>query len=312
MKSCPIRTNSGCRGFVDFALACMIKNGLARQFDLEACLAYIYEQLLGERKRNGEPKMNLFAGFDREQGRISPAKTRLKHGTKWPCGRLVRAIAAGRIRRLRTVERRPAGTLSIYGGRHGDAGYVSPDEIPGRSDGGFGELVSDITMLLRQKERGTSLPLVDLFNSILAGERTRIQRSRFGYDTADAGRRVIVQIIEQYARQTGNITLLRLLDRIQNPEPKGPRPSKAPPKPRMPHDDTDDYRSIIDVLEKARAVGQRTTLALLASKRSRWRERPPRNPSSTAKNRLYDVLDRMLDDGVLAKDGAAFVPGPRY
>jgi hypothetical protein len=291
---------------MDYALACMIKNGLAPQFDLESCLAYIYEQLLGERKRNGQPKMNLFAGFD-ETRPYQPGDNPLEARYKVAVGRLVRAIAAGRIRRLRKIEQRPTGTLSIYGGR-GEAGYVSPDEIPGRSDGGFQELVSDIAMLLRQKEPRSSLPLVDLFKSILAGERTRMQRSRFGYDRADAGRRVIVQTIEQYARQTGNIGLLRLLDRIQNPEPRQPKPPKAPPKPKLPPD-LADYVSIIDVLEKA---GRRGTMALLQSKRSRWRERSPRNPSSVAKNRLYDVLGRMLDDGVLAKDGAAFVPGPRY
>jgi hypothetical protein len=306
MKATGIRSSSGCQGFVSYAIACMRKHGLSRQFDLADCLGYIYEQLLGERKRNGEPKANLFAGFD-ETRPYQPGDNPLEARYKVAVGRLVRAIATGRIRRLRDIEQRPAGTLSIYGGR--DKGFVSPDEIPGRSDSGFHELLSDITTLLQQRQRQSGLPLVDLFKSIVAGEGTRVQRSRFGYSTADAGRRVIVQTIENYARRSENYGLLRLLDKIQHPEPQEPRPPRQPPKPRVPHGDAEDYRSIIDVLEKA---GRRGTLALLASKRSRWRERPPRDPSSPHKNRLYDVLARMVDDQVLTKDGAAFVPGPRY
>jgi len=302
-----IRTGKGTRGFADYAVACMLRHGLARQFNLADCLAYIYEQLLGERKRNGQPTMNLFAGFD-ESRPYESGQNPLEARYKVAVGRLVRAIAAGRIRRLRNVEPRPAGTLSIYGGR--DKGYISPDEIPGRSDAGFGELVSDIITLLQQRQRQSTLPLVDLFQSVLAGEGTRVQRSRFGHNTADMGRRVIIQVIDDYARRTGNISLLRLLDKIANPEPKEPRPPRQPPTPRVPHGDADDYRSIVNVLEKS---GKRVaTLALLGSKRSRWLGRPPRDPTSPHRNRLIDVLARMVADGVLAKNGAAFVPGPRY
>ena len=306
MKSTGIRTGSSYRGFVDYALACLIKHGLARQFNLEDCLSYIYEQLLGERKQNGEPKMNLFAGFD-ESRPYQPGDNPLEARYKVSVGRLVRAIAAGRIRRLRNVEPRPAGTLSIFADR--EKGFISPDKIPGRSDHSFRELVGDITLLLKQRERQSPLPLVNLFASIMSGEGTRDQRSRFGHTTADAGRRVIFQVIEQYARQTGNISLLRLLDKIQQPnEPRPPKP-KQPPKPKL-DPNTADYRSVVDVLEKA--AGHRKTLSLLMSKRSRWREYAPRSADSPHKNRLYDVLANMVRDGVLTKDGAAFVPGPRY
>ena len=44
----------------------------------------------------------------------------------------------------------------------------------------------------------------------------------------------------------------------------------------------------------------------------RWLERPPRDPSSPHPNRLVDVLARMVEDGVLAKQGTRFVPGRNY
>ena len=305
MKSTGIRSGKGTRGFADYAVACMVKNQLGRRFNLPDCLAYIYEQLLGEKKRNGEPKANLFNGFD-ESRPYEVGQNPLEARYKVAVGRLVRAMAAGRIRRLHNVEPRPAGTLSIFGGR--DRGFMSPDEIPGRSDGGFGELVSDIATLLKQRERESPLPLVNVFNSMMASEPLRIQRSKWGHNATDMSRKVIVQVIGQYARQTGNVALLRLLHRMQEPkEPRPPKP-KSPPKEKLPPDEQ-DYRSIIDVLEKA---GRRATLALLGSKRSRWLGRLPRDPSSPHKNRLYDVLARMVADGVLAKNGAAFVPGPLY
>jgi hypothetical protein len=101
---------------------------------------------------------------------------------------------------------------------------------------------------------------------------------------------------------------LNLLDRIQNPDayqqPTAPEPSEPELSP-----DERDYRSIVDVLERN---GRRVSMAVLGKSRRRWLERPPRAPSSSYSNRLYDVLARMVQDGVLAKQGTRYVPGPKY
>ena len=73
--------------------------------------------------------------------------------------------------------------------------------------------------------------------------------------------------------------------------------------------DEADFRSIVDVLEKH---GRSVSLAILGKFRRRWLERPPRDPASVHPNRLMDVLARMVKDGVLTKQGARYVPGPRY
>ena len=59
----------------------------------------------------------------------------------------------------------------------------------------------------------------------LRGEGTRAQRSRFGYTKADSMRKMIVQVIQQYAHQTRNWHLLRLLDRFR--DFRGNRPDPA-------------------------------------------------------------------------------------
>jgi hypothetical protein len=110
--------------------------------------------------------------------------------------RELKNIAMGRIPALRRTQR--PGSLSIaYGGQ--DAGFVSPDTIPGRASVGDQEMLDDLVELLRQRST-PQMPLADIFRSILAGEGTRIQRARFGHDNADTGRRMIVQIIQQYVR----------------------------------------------------------------------------------------------------------------
>jgi hypothetical protein len=128
-------------------------------------------------------------------------------------------------------------------------------------------------------------------------------------------RKIIVQVIQQYAYRSQNWHLLRLLDRFQDfhatrPDPTRPkalRPHK-PPKPVYPPDEA-DFRSICDALEKH---GRSVSLAVLGKVRRRWLERPPRDPASVHPNRLLDVLARMVEDGVLAKQGARYVPGVAY
>ena len=169
-------------------------------------------------------------------------------------------------------------------------------------------MLSDLMELLRRRSTPT-MPLADLFLSILQGEGTRVQRSRFGHSIADTGRRIIIQTISQYAQQTHNWSLLNLLDRIQNPDPvRQQPPAPRPPEPEVSPDER-DFRSIVDVLEKN---NRSVSMAVLGKSRRRWMERPPRDPNSSQPNRLNDVLARMMADGVLLKQGTRYVPGPDY
>ena len=118
-------------------------------------------------------------------------------------------------------------------------------------------------------------------------------------------------MISQFARTTHNWSLLHLIDRVQNPDSVPARqqsPAPRPPKPELSPDEQ-DYRSIVDVLEKN---NRSVSMAILGKVRRRWLERPPRDPSSPHPNRLADVLARMVADGVLAKNGTRYVPGPGY
>jgi hypothetical protein len=176
------------------------------------------------------------------------------------------------------------------------------------------EMVGDIMELLRQRSTPEML-LVDLFVSIMRGEGTRAQRIRFGHGKADLMRKMIVQTIQQYAYRSQNWHLLRLLDRFRDfqgnsPDPSRPKPSRPqkPPKPTYPPEEQ-DYRSIVDVLEKH---GRSASMMVFGKVRRRWLERPPRDPLSTHKNRMEDVLAKMVADGVLRKEGARYVPGPEY
>ena len=168
-------------------------------------------------------------------------------------------------------------------------------------------MLNDLLGLLRRRST-SQMPLADLFLSILRGERTRVQRSRFGHSIADTGRKMIVQTIQQYAQQTGNWSLLNLLDRIQNPDARQQPPAPEPPEPELSPTER-DFRSIVQVLEKN---GRSVSMAVLGKSRRRWLERPPRDPSSPQPNRLADVLARMVADGVLTKNGPRYVPGPQY
>jgi hypothetical protein len=128
----------------------------------------------------------------------------------------------------------------------------------------------------------------------------------------------IISTIEQYARETENRRLLRLLDRFKNFDATQPEPTDryqpTKPKPQQPPPDEKDYRSIVDVLERH---GQQANLAILGKVRRRWLEYPPRDPNSPHPNRLADVLAKMVSDGVLQEKktragGRLYVPGRRY
>jgi hypothetical protein len=316
MRNCPIRDQHGqCRSFVDYIIGALIRNGIPQMCDPEEAMAYIFSNLLTDRTLKGTPKLNLFGGFD-ESRPYNRGDNPFEARFKVSVANLIRTIASGKVAQLR--QRQP-GTLSIGGGGRNERGFVSPDEIPGRPASSEQEMFADIVSLLqRQQQLHPDLPLVALFGSILSGEGTRVQRAKFGHKTADEGRRVIVNTLWQYARSAENWQLLRLLQRIQAdatmPRQAHPQPKPAPaPKPKLPPDEQ-DYRSIVDVMERS---GRQATMAILGKLRRRWLERPPRDPSSPHRNRLADVLARMVSDGILTQTttrwgGALYVPGPRY
>jgi hypothetical protein len=295
-------------GFAAYILGSLTRNGVQYQFDIEDCLQRIVFRMLSPVGERGLGRSSLFdldlnRTYDLDRGNPLEArfKTFLMHE--------LRNITMGRIPALRLTQR--PGALSI--GYSQDQGMVSPDEIPGRAADDNQEMINDITALLRQRST-PQMPLADLFQSIMAGEATRVQRSRFGHNTADAGRKMVVQVIQQYAYRTQNTHLLQLLDRFRDFDATQPSPVRRlvpvpkPHKPKYPPDEQ-DYRSIVDVIERN---GRQANLAVLGKLRRRWLERAPRDPSSSYPNRLADVLARMVQDGVLGKQGARYIPGPLY
>lgn len=293
--------------FANYIVGSLARHGAQQQYDIEDSLQRIVFRMLSPVGERGLPHQGLFdldlnRPYDLQRGNPLEArfKTFLIHE--------LRNITMGRIPALRLTQR--PGALSI--GYSQDQGMVSPDEIPGRVSDDNQEMINDLTALLRQRST-PQLPLADLFQSIMAGEGTRTQRSRFGHDRADQGRQMIVQIIRQYAYQSQNWQLLRLLDRFQGfdatrPDPRRSAPPPKPLRPKYPPDEQ-DYRSIVDVIERS---GRQANLAQLGHYRRRWLERAPRDPSSPHPNRLADVLARMVQDGVLQKSGARYAPGPLY
>ena len=304
------QTFSGMRNFnfASYILGALMRNGVQYQYDIEDCLQRIVFRMLSPVGERGMPHSTLFdidlnRRYDVQSGNPLEArfKTFLFHE--------LRNITAGRIPALRLTQR--PGALSIAYGR--DQGLVSPDQIPGRQVTDDQEMLDDVAELLRQRST-PGLDLVALFQSILRGEGTKFQRSQFGHNIADQGRKMIVQVIQQYAYQTQNTHLVQLLDRFRDFDATQPDPNRRPaappkpPKPTYPPDEA-DYRSIVDVIERS---GRQANMAVLGKLRRRWLERSPRDPSSQYPNRLADVLARMVQDGVLQKMGAKYVPGSQY
>ena len=294
--------------FCNYILGALIRNGIPEKYDTEDSLQRIVFRMLSPVGERGLPKETL---FDLDQGRQydtqrgNPLEARFKTFLAHE----LRNIGMNRIPALKRTQR--PGSLSIGYGR--DQGMMSPDEIPGRPGDHEQEMMADITALLQQHST-PDMPLVSLFQSILRGEGTKIQRARFGHERTDAGRKIIVQIIQQYAYRTQNWHLLQLLDRFRGFNGNQPNPSRRPPpppkpaKPKLPPEQQ-DFRSIVDVIERS---GRAANMAVLGKLRRRWLERAPRDPSSPHPNRLADVLARMVQDGVLQKRGAKYIPGERY
>jgi hypothetical protein len=309
MRRCPVQGRDGrCSRFVDYVLGALLRNGCHHQYDVEDALQRIVFRMLSPVGESGRQRKTIF-DFDEDR----PFDLRLGNPIevlfKVYLANEIRNILGGRIPALRT--RQKTGTLSIGYGT--DTGEVSPDEIPDRMPSGEQEMLRDIMELLRRRST-PEMPLADLFMSILRGEGTQAQRSRFGHAKADMMRKTIVGVIEQYAQRTQNWHLLRLLDRFRGFDATRPDPARQqsrppkPPKSVYPPDEQ-DYRSIVDVLEKH---DRSVSMMVLGKVRRRWLERPPRDPASVHRNRLADVLARMVEDGVLAKQGARYVPGAAY
>ena len=309
MRFCPIQDRNGrCSRFVDYMLGALIRHGINQQYDLEDALQRIVFWMLSPTGERGLPRHSLF-DFDENRPYNLNLGNPLQAIFRQYLSNAVTTIGMGKIPALRRVQH--PNRLSINYGRAGnDPGYgtVSAEEIPNRVQNYDHEMLNDLLELLRRRSTPT-MPLGDLFLSILNGEGTRHQRSRFGHSVADTGRKMIVQTISQYAQQTGNWSLLNLLDRIQNPDPvRQQPPAPEPSEPELSPDER-DFRSVVDVLEKN---NRSVSMAVLGKSRRRWMERPPRDPNSSYSNRLADVLARMVQDGVLIKQGTRYVPGPDY
>jgi hypothetical protein len=311
MRQCPVRDQSGsCRSFVDYITGTLIRNrcGLG---DPEESLAAIYRQLMSPVNLQGQPRATLFGSFD-EALPFSPGSNPVEARFKTSVGNAVRNLCQSDRRQS---ER---GNVSIVAADRKEkipTDAIAADEIPARGHGDDErELVGDIVQLLRIRQRDyTGLPLVDLFGSILAGETLPAQRAKFGWRAVDLGRKIIVQAVEDYARSTDNWALLRLLDKIRDPG-TGKAVRQAEPAKAKLAPDQQDYRSIVDVLQRN---GGTVPLGLLQKTRRRWTEMPPRDPTSMYPNKLEDVLARMTMQGILQekrtrKGGRVYVPGAGY
>ena len=314
MLECPITDSNGrCRDFSEYVLSALIKSGVHYRYDVEDALNYVMTQMLMDRSlQSGQPRQTLFGGF--EDRPTQPGENPLQARFMTFLTNAVRNITSGRIARLADTNR-PAGSLSIGSGRSKhDQGFVSPDEIDGGVETHEQDLMSDILTLLQRKEKAfPGLPLVDLFKSMIAGETSREQRARFGYRSTDQGRKIVMQVIRDYATSTGNHRLLGLLGKMagETQQPLRVRTTQAKPK-LSPQDQ--DFASIVSVIERK---GGSVTHAVLGSLRRRWLERPPRDPHSPHKNRLDDVMANMVDAGVLiakptGAGGRRFYPGQNY
>lgn len=305
MRTCPIKDTTGrCYTFTGWITNSLMRHNCYQRVDAEAALNYVAFRLLSPVSEHGQSRKSAF-DFDEarpwEHG-TNPLEARLKTYIV----RDIRNICGMRMPKLWQTNRRK-GSLTITS-HHGKGtptpGTVAADEIPAPRSSHEKELMSDIVDLLRRKS-APSMPLLDIFQAMLEGIPLKVQRKRFGHATADRGRKIIKDVVRQYAIKTQNHELLRLLD---TPPAKRPKRETSAPKPKLPPD-VQDYMSVIDVIEKN---GGAASMAMLGKKRRRWLERKPRNPNSLHKTRLHDVLARMGEDGVLVKRGALYVQGPNF
>ena len=251
--------------FAAYIVGALVRHGIHQQYDIDDSLQRIVFRMLSPVGERGLPRSTL---FDLDQSRSYNLQTGnpLEARFRTYLVHELRSISTGRIPALRRTQR--PGSLSIGYGR--DQAMVSPDQIPGRPWSHDEEFFNDITALLRQRST-PDMPLDALFWSILNGEGTRAQRARFGHSKADEGRKMIVQVIQIYAQRTQNWQLSQLLDRFRDFDATRGDPNRqrlqppTPPKPKYPPDEQ-DYRSIVDVLERS---GRQANMAVLGRLRRR-------------------------------------------
>jgi hypothetical protein len=227
MRRCPIKSMDGrCSRFVDYIMSALVKSGCHRQYDVEGALQRIVFKMIGKTGERGLPHKGVF-DFDESR----PYNLRLGNPVqvmfKKYVSNEIRAISMNCIPSIRTIQR--PGRFSIGQGSE-DAGMVSPDAIPDRPQSHEPEMMNDLIELLR-KQSTPNLHLVDLFYSIIRKEGPEVQSRRFGMGQVARGKLMIVRTIEQYARDTQNWHMLRLLDRFRERYPKRfEGPTEAPKK----------------------------------------------------------------------------------
>jgi len=321
MLDCPIQDRRGnCRSFSSYIVDALVKNGIQHQYDMEAALQYVVEKMLLERTDAGEQRATVFSDFD-ESRPYEPGQNPLQARFMKFLEFAIRNIRKGKIVRLRKAEARPVGTVSIGVGRsnEGDPHQGLPaEQLPARpsTDVGFGEIVADIVSSLRQKEPAYGLPLVAVFQAMIAGQRSEARRQTFGDRAARTARQVVIRTIEEYAKQSDNYALMRLVQRFQAGEPvNAPRQARKPAVPRLEPGKEKDFASIVSVIDRfgGRAVGSSD----LGKYRRRWLDYPPRGPTSGYRNRLEEVLAKMAQESVLkatrmASGATVYSPGPNY
>lgn len=297
--------------WADYIVGAILRN-CPTKVDLDDAVNYIVFRMLsrvGERGDRGEPRKALFDLNPQRDYDFTIGASPLQARFRTFLANDLRSVCGGKVRRILATTR-PPGTVSITQARKiadQQQGTVGVEEIPARPESGEGELYGDITDLLGRQST-PEMPLADLFQAILNGMPLKDQRRRFGHTAADAMRRTIKAVVRTYATRTGNYGLISMLDKAENPVRQERRPKPAPrPKLDLPNE-VRDFRSIIDVIQKA---GGSASMAVLGRKRSRWLERKPRDPSSIHPNRLRDVLAMMLEKGALVKRGVRYELGPR-
>ena len=318
MRDCPVKTAKGCTSWTDYALGALIRH-CANKVDLEDAFAYVMFRLLSRVGERGQPRQCLFDMDPNREYDLAIGNPLLARFRTFLIND-IRSIGAGKIRRLMLSPTRQP-TVSIRSGRNKadqEQGGIGADEIPApNTDHHEFELYNDIIALLRRRST-PDMPLVDLFHAVLNGTGTRDQRRRFGHTTADRGRKLIYDTLVAYSRSSGNRHLENLLTKFRDfkatlADPNSRRAQQKTQPVRPPvvilSPQERDFRSIVQVVQRH---GGRASLAVLGSQRARWLGRSPRDPSSSAKTRLHDVLDQMVQSGVLAKQGATYIPGTNY
>jgi hypothetical protein len=315
MRTCPLQDSTGrCYTITGWIVNSLLRNGCFRWVCAEEALGRCMFLLLSKVGESGQPRRNVF-DFD-ESLPYQPGTNPLEARIKTYIYHCIAGICGNRFPKLRNVQR-PPGTITITQGPdfgEPSSGTITADEIPARPEHGEEEMREDIIALLRRQST-PGLPLVALFRSMLAGEGSRAQRTRFGHGIADRGRKIIYQVIGDYARQTGNMALLNQLNRCTvdrtKPNPDAPHSRYRPKTPRPQVQLPPAVRDYISILQVIQAAGGEASMAILGKQRRRWLERKPRDPASTAPTRLHDVLESMVRDGVLVKQGTKYTVGPQ-